>query len=619
MRSLRLGGTFGVLVATVAIQAFAQAGALNRHVGAPVGRAGVASGPTTRAPRSRREAHLAPSYHPLGAISSSRSSDGSYYLAGWDAGTLPPGTGAGFSWYSLAWPITPTPIAGFQLGLSGTWITPSDPSTPMSTIEHLCDTSTNQGITQTVQDPSSGRFGLQLFQTIEGGLGWWANERFKTATPKYIVNVTSNCYDSQVGTPGWGTFAASPLARDQTGFAQLSNRILMPPDGMTLDPASTPGDIGTNWAALNFPVTGPPGAVATGDNDWTIFLNAANFHGPLGYVVPQFWSEASQANPYQRGLTLDTRPGMAYSLAQEWNSIPYFETTDASGSVFSKIPALQFPVDASGQTVIAQDFSTYGPGALASPLSSALASGGPLPTALDPATVTPLALSPSDAPIYQDGAAVPELNRDLTLSATPSGNGLALDWGTARASSTVSLPQLFERQGSTLTSTLSSPAPASLSAAAFPAASSSAFVYRSPRWWDASPAASPTLTARLSDGSEVTYRWYKFVDQPALQQFDWTSAQKAAMQAIVVTLQRQWDASALMAPPTSGSLAAFDHGLLVTPPKGLAYGYVPIVTGQRAAPAGASRPLHTLVCVRGAHRRRVSGRPPRCPSGWRAA
>ena len=618
MRSLRLGGTLALLALGVAAQSTPHAGALGHLTRARPVTTSVPTRPFARAARSRRGRSLTPTYHTLGAISSSSSSDGSYYLAGWDDGTLPTGTGAGFSWYSLAWPITPTPIEGFQLGLSGTWITPSDPSTPVSTIQHLCDTSSNQGIKGTVQSPSSGRFGLQLFQTIEGGLGWWANEQFKTATPKYIVNITNNCYETEVGTPGWGTFAASPLARDQTGFAQLSNRILMPPDGMTLDPASTPGQIGTNWAALNFPPTGPAGGVATGGNDWTIFLNAANFRGPLGYVVPQFWSQASQANPYQRGLTLDARPGMAYSLAQEWNSVPYFETTDASGTTFSKIPRLQFPADANGQTVIAQDFSTYGPGALATPLASALASGTPLPTSLDPATLSPLALSASNAPIYQDGAAVPELNRDLTLSATPAGNGLALNWGSAAASTTVSLPQVFERQGSTLTSTLTSPAPASLVAAGFPQAGASATVYRAPRWWDASPAASKSYTTRLSDGSEVTYRWYKFVDQPSLQQFDWTSAQRATMEALVVALQRQWDDTAMMSPPTSGSLAAFDRGLLVTPPPGLAYGYVPIVTGQREAPAPA-RPVRTLVCARGAHRRRVSGRPPHCPPGWRAA
>ena len=38
-----------------------------------------------------------------------------------------------------------------------------------------------------------------------------------------------------------------------------------------------------------------------------------------------------------------------------------------------------------------------------------------------------------------------------------------------------------------------------------------------------------------------------------------------------------------MAPLSSGSLATFDPALLVTPPKGLEVGYVPIVTHQEDA------------------------------------
>jgi hypothetical protein len=39
-----------------------------------------------------------------------------------------------------------------------------------------------------------------------------------------------------------------------------------------------------------------------------------------------------------------------------------------------------------------------------------------------------------------------------------------------------------------------------------------------------------------------------------------------------------------MVPPGSGTLATLDPALLVTPPKGLKVGYVPIVTRQEVAP-----------------------------------
>ncbi len=39
---------------------------------------------------------------------------------------------------------------------------------------------------------------------------------------------------------------------------------------------------------------------------------------------------------------------------------------------------------------------------------------------------------------------------------------------------------------------------------------------------------------------------------------------------------------AYMAPPSQGTLVALDPALFVTPPKGMAVGYLPIVTGQCA-------------------------------------
>ena len=43
---------------------------------------------------------------------------------------------------------------------------------------------------------------------------------------------------------------------------------------------------------------------------------------------------------------------------------------------------------------------------------------------------------------------------------------------------------------------------------------------------------------RLGDGSLVTFRWYRFVDQPSFQQYAWSEAKKAALQAFVEQLHR---------------------------------------------------------------------------------
>ena len=115
----------------------------------------------------------------------------------------------------------------------------------------------------------------------------------------------------------------------------------------------------------------------------------------------------------------------------------------------------------------------------------------------------------------------------------------------------------------------------------------SKYIYQEPSWWRKNPAASKDLTANLRDGSQVTYRWYKFVDQPSLQRFEMNAAEKASIQAAIEKMQKEWNNFAMMKDPTVGSLVSFDEGLMVSPPKGLEIGYVPIVVKQKAAEKSA--------------------------------
>jgi hypothetical protein len=79
----------------------------------------------------------------------------------------------------------------------------------------------------------------------------------------------------------------------------------------------------------------------------------------------------------------------------------------------------------------------------------------------------------------------------------------------------------------------------------------------------------------------VTYYWYRFADQPALLNADLTDVEREAMQARVEKLHRHWTKDRnYLAPPANGKLAALDPALVVTPPRGLEIGYVPIVTRQ---------------------------------------
>jgi hypothetical protein len=86
---------------------------------------------------------------------------------------------------------------------------------------------------------------------------------------------------------------------------------------------------------------------------------------------------------------------------------------------------------------------------------------------------------------------------------------------------------------------------------------------------------------KLGDGSTLTYYWYRFADQPALLNADMTKAESEEMQRRVELLHRNWTKDREYLPkPLIGKLAEIDPALLVTPPKGMEIGYVPIVTQQ---------------------------------------
>ena len=107
-------------------------------------------------------------------------------------------------------------------------------------------------------------------------------------------------------------------------------------------------------------------------------------------------------------------------------------------------------------------------------------------------------------------------------------------------------------------------------------------------WKKPGPAAGP-FKAHLGDGSVVTYYWYRFADQPALLNADLTPAEREVVQKRVELLHRTWTKDRnYLAPPDAGALASLDPALILTPPRGLEAGYVPIATRQEL-PGSARR------------------------------
>ena len=487
---------------------------------------------------------------------------------------------AGMGFYAAVWPLTDQPLADFQIGLPSSWIQPDNsdnkdkPLAPEGTLARKWK--------------ERGPTWSSVFQTVEGGLGYWAGNHFRYGPPKFSMNATPQCYDYEVGSPGWSFFYSNEALPDhRLGIAQLSNRLLIPPDALPFQGNPNGEFLGYTWMALPFtdPTTGDP---PTGDQSWTCFLSAANFKGPIAYYIPETWSKIGKLFncPFLHGRGLDARPGNMGGGAMEINTVPRFDSKDAQGVSYSKIPKLQFPVDAEGRAFLVQDVTYYSKAALQDAFK-AWRDGG----------------SACSGRFDQKGTWRPKLNTHTTrydqagkkLTGVESafdtrvfdGNVWGLQWSTNDIVAKGLFPQYYKHVGEERVAVPAAAVPAEtkLLTQEFKRAQMGV-PYTSPSggaWAKPGPKLGP-FTARLADGSVVTYSWYRFVDQPSFQQYHWSAEKKAKLQALVEKLHVHWPLDRdYMAPPTRGKLVALDPALLVTPPPGLEAGYVPIVTRQALA------------------------------------
>ena len=494
----------------------------------------------------------------------------------------PDGFGYGVSFYASAWPLLKKPLSDFQIGLPSTWIVPDnrgfkEPLCPIGTIAR--DNWADRG-------PSY----RDVFQTIEGGLGFWASTQFGSPTAKFRMNGTPNCYNHEISSPGWGFGNTTALASTEMGLAQLSNHLLVPPDGLTFIPGTSGELLGNAWMALPLTeakIKKTEGGVSTGDLNWTLFLNSTNFKGLVAFYFPQVWSRIANGYPTAEGRGLDTRAGIADGGAMEVNTVPYFEAVDSKGDRYSKIPRLQFPVNKEGNSVLMQDVTMYSMDALYQPLKSWFSGGKIVSGEFD--ALGSYAVKCSTAPItLKQGPKNRRLSGiDPVVETRMLGqSSFGLAWKKAKKMGY--FPEYYRQEGDKMIAISSSEVPAEthLKEQSFSPAKNGR-PYASPDnqgtvWATPGPQSGP-YTARLSDGSVVTYSWYRFVDQPSLQALKLSAEEKERLQRIVEFIHVNWTINKeYMPPPTQGKTATLDQALLVTPPKGLEIGYVPIVTRQAA-------------------------------------
>ena len=491
--------------------------------------------------------------------------------------------GLGMGFYSAAWSLIDQPLAHFQVGLASGWIVPDnrdDRDVPLAPEGTLARTWKERGPTWD-----------SVFQTVEGGLGYWAGNRFRYGPPKFSMNATPQCYDYEVGSPGWSFFyQTEALPDDRLGIAQLSNRLLIPPDALPFagDPAGR--FLGYTYMALPFtdPVPSANGKAPTGDQAWTCFLATANFKGPIAYYIPETWSKIADLfrYPYLHGRGLDARPGLMGGGAMEINTVPQLCATARDGTRWSKIPALRFPVDADGRAVLVQDVTYYSRRALYDAFL-AWRHGGPAPSGrFAPEGAFVAKLSTSTPAFDQDGQPIDGVASTFDTQVFDD-NTWGLVWKESGHAPRGQFPQYYRQDGHRRVAVApeSVPAETGLHAAQFAQAQpGQPFTSPSRGAWVEPGAATGPFQVQLCDGSLVTYRWYRFVDQPSFQQYRWSDDKKAALQSFVERLHQAWTIDReYMPPPTAGELVALDPALLVTPPAGCEAGYVPIVTRQERA------------------------------------
>ena len=155
------------------------------------------------------------------------------------------GDGYGFSFYISVYPLIENSFNNFQIGLPSTWVIPDN----RFFNKQLCPPGTFGGDNWPHLKGEKFQF---HFQTMEGGVGYWGSSRFPTRVPKYRINGTPNCYTHEISSPGWGFTDAIPLTCDEMGLAQLSNRILIPPDGLNFEEDTNGEILGTAWMAMPF-------------------------------------------------------------------------------------------------------------------------------------------------------------------------------------------------------------------------------------------------------------------------------------------------------------------------------------------------------------------------------
>jgi len=312
-------------------------------------------------------------------------------------------------------------------------------------------------------------------------------------------------------------------------------------------------------------------------------LNALNFKGPVAYYIAETWSKISKDYPLDYGRGLDARPGVMGGGAMEINTVPRIEAKNSNDSVYFKIPQLIFPVDDQGRTMLVQDVKYYSKEALYYAFKDWRNGETECDGIFERCGAWEPELS-TRMPVFDQGGEELVNMDNIFITAIFSDNVFGIQWKNSPFTPDGKFPQYFMQVGNNSRVPVSaSEVPPELASREFKLAERGS-PYTSPdsgAWGIPGPDSEP-VDVTLADGSTVTYCWYRFVDQPSLQQFNWDEDEKDILQSLIEKIHANWLINKdYMEPPGVGELVALDPALIVIPPKVYEIGFVPIVTGQK--------------------------------------
>lgn len=499
---------------------------------------------------------------------------------------------AGYSMYPTIWSLVKNhPGRRYQSGLIGTWLRPQNDDNPAMKI-------------------GSEKTGGIGYTTIEGGSGVWRSNHFPTKTPKFHMGGVALSFKGIADGPGLGKGNWDD-PKGRYGIAQLSPWVVFPLDGLNFKQGSF-GEV-FGYGYLPLPLTPAKTKTAgrnipTGNHCWTLFVNSKTFKGPLAFFTPYFWSRHTLDYPNLHGKYFDSRPSMTRrQVSMETQYIPAIQAVDKKGDVYARLTPVTFPIDSKGVSHLLTGNTYYNKSALWDAVDAwfkggPVASGkinpkGAYQTKVKSGNVCGWNFFARDAgertkyPISWSDFAQRERVDDYTLT---------FKWDrhltTQYASrGVVTLPEYYQlveagKNRKKWQPVLPDNVPPEtglheLQAGDFYTGDNPDDAKTTPDspdspWKSPGPVAGP-CKVKLGDGSTLTYYWYRFCDQPAILHADLTPQEREDLQARIELLHTHWKKDQeYLAPPPVGELVELDPALIVTPPKGLEIGYVPIATHQ---------------------------------------